>query len=546
MNGGPVRFLPSVAHSWSRETDVVIIGAGAAGLSVALGASHVGLRVIVICKADLRSGSTPLAQGGLAAVTSRGDSLESHVSDTLIAGAGLCDEVAVRQLVTAAPSTVAYLEQLGARFDPGALGLEGGHSHRRIVHAGGDAIGVEIHRVLHDAVVDSEIDIMKDTVGIDILRTNAGRAVGVVAGRRSHDRTDSLDVGVITARAVVVATGGLGHVFSSSTNPADATGDGLALAARAGAALMNVEFIQFHPTVLYTPVLRGQSHLISEAIRGAGATIIDARGNAVMRGVHARGDLAPRDVVSLAMFQRMHSVHDPLEHLWLDARGIGKSRLEKEFPTITQLCRQSGVDPVEELIPIAPAAHYSCGGIQADLDGRTSVPGLYAIGEAAATGVHGANRLASNSLTEAVISGRRLARHLSEEFSVTTTPPYRDAVLEPASGHGVDPLHRVELAEHMSADVGVVRDHFGLERMLESLVSAPRARTTTLDLSTLEATNLHTVSQLITYAANLREESRGCHTRSDFPAPRRRWEGSITLQVGDDGLTSRVTTLIKA
>jgi L-aspartate oxidase len=242
----------------------------------------------------------------------------------------------------------------------------------------------------------------------------------------------------------------------------------------------------------------------------------------------------------------MHSVHDPLEHLWLDARGIGKSRLEKEFPTIIQLCRQSGVDPVEELVPVAPAAHYSCGGIQADLDGRTNVPGLYAIGEAAATGVHGANRLASNSLTEAVISGRRLARHLSDEFSVAATPPHRDAIVEPANGHGVDPLHRVELAEHMSANVGVVRDQFGLHHMLESLVRAPRASSTTLDLSTLEATNLHTVSQLITYAASLREESRGCHTRSDFPEPRTRWEGSITLQVVDDDLTSRVTALIQA
>lgn len=546
MNVGPIRFLPAVTPSWSRETDVVIIGAGAAGLSAALGASHVGLRVILICKGGLGGGSTPLAQGGLAAVTGRGDSLESHVSDTLVAGVGLCDEMAVRQLVAAAPRTVAYLEQLGARFDPGAPGLEGGHSHRRIVHAGGDAIGVELQRALRDAVLDSEIDVMDDTVAIDILRTNAGRAVGVVAGRRRRDQNDSLDVGVITARAVVVATGGLGHVFSSSTNPADVTGDGLALAARAEAELANVEFIQFHPTVLYAPVLRGQSHLISEAIRGAGATIIDAQGHAVMRGVHARGDLAPRDVVSLAMFQRMHSVHDPLEHLWLDARGIGKSRLEKEFPTIMQLCRQSGVDPVEELIPVAPAAHYSCGGIQADLDGRTSVPGLYAIGEAAATGVHGANRLASNSLTEAVISGRRLARCLNDEFSVPATPPHGDAVVDPASGDGVDPLNRVELAEHMSANVGVVRDGAGLQSMRESLVRAPRASTTVLDLATLEATNLHTVSQLVTYVASLREESRGCHTRSDFPDTRTHWEGSIILQVVDGYLTSRVSTLVKA
>jgi L-aspartate oxidase len=546
MNVGQVRFLPSVAHSWGKETDVVIIGAGAAGLSAALETSRSGHRVILICTGDLRGGSTSLAQGGLAAVVGRDDSLESHVSDTLIAGAGLSDEVAVRELVAAAPSTVAYLTRLGARFDAGALGLEGGHSHRRIVHAGGDAIGGELHRVLSNAVLDSEVDIMHDTVGIDILRTNAGHAVGVVVGRRRPDRADSLDVGVISARAVVVATGGLGQIFSSSTNPAESTGDGVALAARAGAAVSNVEFIQFHPTVLYTPGHRGQSHLITEAIRGAGATIIDARGDAVMRGVHPRGDLAPRDVVSLAMYQRMHAVQDPLEYLWLDARGIGKSRLEREFPTITQLCRQSGIDPVDELIPVAPGAHYSCGGVQADLDGRTCVSGLYAIGEAAATGVHGANRLASNSLTEAVISGRRLARHLGDDFLVTATAPHADALVGPADGLGVDPSHRVELADHMSANVGVVRDHVGLDRMMEYLVRAPDASSETLDLSTLEATNLHTVSQLVTYAASLREESRGCHRRSDFPDANPRWEGSITLQVVDGDLTSRVTTLVEA
>jgi L-aspartate oxidase len=464
----------------------------------------------------------------------------------MIAGAGLSDEAAVRQLVTAAPSTVAYLKGLGARFDAGALGLEGGHSHRRIVHAGGDAIGAELHRVLSTAVLDSDVDVMHDTVAIDILRTNAGHAVGVVLGRRRRDCADALDVGVISARFVVIATGGIGQVFSSSTNPAESTGDGVALAARAGATVSNVEFIQFHPTVLYTPGHRGQSHLITEAIRGAGATIIDGRGDAVMRDVHPRGDLAPRDVVSLAMYQRMHEVADPLEHLWLDARGIGKSRLEREFPTITRLCRQSGVDPVDELIPVAPGAHYSCGGVQADLDGRTSVPGLYAIGEAAATGVHGANRLASNSLTEAVISGRRLARRLSDDFLLTATAPHDDTIVAPARGHGVDPSHRVELADRMSTDVGVIRDHVGLQRMMECLVRTPDASSATLDLSTLEATNLHTVSQLVTYAAWLREESRGCHRRSDFPDADPRWEGSITLQVVDGDLTSRATNLVEA
>lgn len=545
MNSAQVRFLPSAAPSWSRETDVVVIGAGAAGLSCALEASRRGHRVIVLCKGGLWGGSTSLAQGGLAAVTGEDDSLESHVNDTLIAGAGLSHEDAVRQLVAAAPSTVTYLAGLGARFDAGKLGLEGGHSHHRIVHAGGDAIGVELHRVLGQAILDSDVDVMADTVAIDVVRTRAGAAAGLVVGRRKPGRDGALDVGVINARAVVIATGGIGQAFSSSTNPADVTGDGLALAARCGVELADVEFVQFHPTVLYTPGRRGQSPLITEAIRGAGATLLDHRGHSVMRDVHPRGDLAPRDVVSLAMHRQMHSLDAPQAHLWLDARAIGRSRLEGDFPTTVQLCRQAGVDPVEDLVPVAPGAHYSCGGVQSDLDGRTSLPGLYAIGEAASTGVHGANRLASNSLTEAVISGRRLARHLDEELSATSSPPHADAFVEGTHGHGVDASHRLELAEQMSAFVGVVRDDGGLRAICGVLARTPDAMSASLDLATLEATNLHTVSQLVTYAASRREESRGCHRRSDFPEQRSEWEGSIVLQVVDGELTSRVASLVE-
>jgi len=517
MSEATIRYLPSVSPSWHRDTDVVIVGAGAAGLSAALDASRRGHRVILVCKGGIRGGSTLHAQGGLAAVTDLGDSLDWHVEDTLVAAAGLAEEMAVRQLVAAAPGVVRYLAELGARFDDGPPGLEGGHSHRRIVHAGGDAIGAELHRVLRDAVLLADVEVLEHTVAIDLLRDAVGNAVGIVAGRRAKDG-QALDVGEIGARGVVVATGGFGQAYSSTTNPTEVTGDGLALAARAGADLANVEFVQFHPTVLYVPGQRGQSHLLTEALRGAGATIVDAHGASIMRGRHERGDLAPRDVVSFTMFERMHSPLDPSEHLWLDARAIDASYLEAAFPTILELCRQSGVDPRCERVPIAPGAHYACGGVRADLDGRTSIPGLYAIGEAASTGVHGANRLASNSLTEAVLTGRRLARRLDVALAgppQAIVPPH---TFEASHGRGVTPSTRASLADTMSTHVGIVRDRDGLEEALDVVACTPDGTSTTLDLATIETTNLHTVTLLVAYAASLREESRGCHRRSDFPA----------------------------
>jgi L-aspartate oxidase len=531
MTVGSLRFPPSTDQSWERETDVVIIGAGAAGLSAALDASRRGHRVILLSKGGLEGGSTLLAQGGLAAVMDKGDSLSSHVSDTLVAAAGLADEVAVRELVASAPGVVQYLAQLGAHFDNGPLGLEGGHSHRRIVHAGGDAIGAELHRVLREAVLNSDVEIMERTVAIDALTNSAGDVVGIIGGRINQANDQVLDVGVIAASAVVLATGGFGQAFSSSTNPPEVTGDGLALAARAGAEITNVEFVQFHPTVLYIPGQHGRSALITEAIRGAGARIVDAQGTSVMDGQHVRGDLAPRDVVSYAMFQRMHLASDPLTHLWLDARAIGELRLKREFPTTVGLCHQAGVDPANEPIPIAPGAHYACGGIRADLDGNSSVRGLYVIGEAASTGVHGANRLASNSLTEAIISGRRLARRLDFALSSRSDRYAPTDFVNPTTGRGVDPSIREVLAAQMSKHVGVVRNAAGFESILNRLDSAPDGPAAPLDLATLEATNLHTVSLLVATAASGREESRGCHRRSDFPDASHQWGHSISLRV---------------
>jgi L-aspartate oxidase len=522
------RYLASVASTWSRDVDVVVVGSGAAGLSAALAASEFGKRVLLVSKGSLRSGSTPFAQGGLAVVSDADDSFDAHTRDTLVAAAGLADADRVRSLVASAPGVVKLLQRLGARFDLGSLGLEGGHSHRRIVHAGGDAIGAELHRVLRDALLASDVEIMEQTVAIDALLDDRGDVVGLVAGRVNADST--LEVGVLTARAVVLATGGYGQVFSSSTNPLEVTGDGLGLALRAGATVSNVEFVQFHPTVLYSSDHQGQSPLITEALRGAGGTIIDDEGCAVMRGAHPLGDLAPRDVVSFTMLQRMNRGSEPLTNLWLDARSVGAKRLLREFPTTLEICRRAGIDPASEPIPIAPGAHYACGGVTADLEGNTSLAGLYAVGEVAATGVHGANRLASNSLTEAIISGRRLGQRLARGDSPQgdVARPHGE---RPERGQGVDASTRTSRARSMSTHAGVLRQREGLETLLDTLAATPAGPRRTLDLPTLEATNLHTASLLVASAALLREESRGCHRRSDFVETSDAWSHEISLRV---------------
>src|SRR6266851_2127964 len=316
--------------------------------------------------------------------------------------APLWEPGAVATLVSEAPGEITRLTGLGARLERTALHLEGGHSRSRIVHAGGDAAGAEVHRVLRAALLASSVEVLTRGVGLEALTDERGSVGGLLAGRAGGDG-GALHPGVVTARAVVLATGGFGQAFATTTNPAGLTGDGLALAARAGAELRDVEFVQFHPTVLWQEAACGQRPLITEALRGAGAVLVDVAGRPVMAGLHPLGDLAPRDIVSAAMQERMLRGDGPAGHLWLDATALGRRALEKDFPTVTAMCRARGIDPVTEPIPVAPGAHYACGGIRADMDGRTSIAGLYAVGEAASTGVHGANRLASNSLTEALI-----------------------------------------------------------------------------------------------------------------------------------------------
>jgi L-aspartate oxidase len=506
-----LRSLPGSGRNWERDADVVVVGSGAAGLSAALAAAGRGRRVLLITKEDLGGGATPLAQGGLAAAIGPGDTPGLHHQDTLRAGAGLCDPDAVAALVAQAPREIARLTTLGARLESAPLHLEGGHSRRRIVHAGGDAAGAEVHRALRAAVLASPVEILAGGVALDALTGERGTVGGLLAGLTGADGR-TLIPGTVTARAVILATGGFGQAFATTTNPAGLTGDGLALAARAGADLRDVEFVQFHPTVLWQERSRGQCPLVTEALRGAGAVLVDAAGRPVMAGRHPLGDLAPRDVVSAVMQQRMAVGDGPGDHLWLDATGLGRQRLEREFPTVTAACRARGIDPAHEPIPVAPGAHYACGGIAADMDGRTSLAGLFAVGEAASTGVHGANRLASNSLTEALIAGRRVGDLVGRDLP---RPPA--GLRPPAAGRGVSPAARPALAAAMSRHAGVLRDREGLELLLEMLEQAPPAGEGA-DLAVAEATSLHTVSVLVAVAALARAESRGCHRWRDVPS----------------------------
>jgi L-aspartate oxidase len=548
MSDPQIRNLPASQHYWERDADVLVVGSGAAGMSAALAAAGHGRRVLLISKEELGGGATPLAQGGLAAAIGPGDSAALHRSDTLAAGAGLCDPAATAALVSGAPGEIARLAGLGARLERTALHLEGGHSRRRIVHAGGDAAGAEVHRALRGALLASSVEVLTRAVALDALTDEHGSVGGLLVGLVEDDGC-GLHPGIVTASAVVLATGGFGQAFATTTNPAGLTGDGLALAARAGAELRDVEFVQFHPTVLWTGSSRGQCPLITEALRGAGAVLVDAAGRAVMAGRHPLGDLAPRDVVSAAMQQRMglgDAGGAPAGHLWLDATALGRALLEREFPTVTAACRARGIDPVTEPIPVAPGAHYACGGIEADMDGRTSVDGLFAVGEAASTGVHGANRLASNSMTEALVAGHRLGdllgrslprpvaglamavraaglqapRPMAAQTGGLRAPrpaaAQRAGLLAPSAGPGADPPARPAMAAAMSRHAGVLRDREGLERLLEMLAQVPPAGQG-LDLATVEATSLHTVSVLVAVAALARAESRGCHRWRDVP-----------------------------
>ena len=521
--------LAAPSPGWTTATDVVVVGSGVAGLTTALRLRAAGLKVLVVTKAVLDDGSTRWAQGGVAAALGEGDTPEQHLADTLVAGAGLCDEEAVRVLVTEGPAAVRRLIATGAAFDKDADGeilltREGGHHRRRIAHAGGDATGAEISRALVEAVrADPNIEVIEHALVLDLLTDAKGRTAGLTLHVMGEGQRDG--VGALHARAVVLATGGMGQVFSATTNPAVSTGDGVALALRAGAEVTDLEFVQFHPTVLWLgPDAEGQQPLISEAVRGEGAHLVDADEVRFMVGQHELAELAPRDIVAKGIVRRMRETG--AEHMYLDGRHFGERMWEERFPTILASCRSHGIDPVTELIPVAPAAHHASGGVRTDLRGHTTVSGLYACGEVACTGVHGANRLASNSLLEGLVFAERIAADILERDAAgKLTPRHEDTSREVERVPLLASEARADIQRLMTRGVGVLRSAVTMAEAAEGLAAlaadphsgAVTGKGEAPQVETWEATNLHLVATALTAAARMREETRGCHWREDFP-----------------------------
>jgi L-aspartate oxidase len=526
------RRLAAPDPGWAETTDVVVVGSGIAGLTCALHLREAGLHVTVVTKENIDDGSTRWAQGGIAAVLDPLDTPEAHAQDTLAAGVGLGDPAAVRVLVTEGPARVRELIRWGARFDrhpDGTLMLtrEGGHHANRIVHAGGDATGAEVQRALQEAVRrDPWIRLIEHAMVLELLRDASGRACGVtlhVLGEGTED-----GVGAVLGAAVVIASGGMGQIFASTTNPTVSTGDGVALALRAGAAVTDIEFVQFHPTAL--AVGNGQHSerqpLISEALRGEGAYLVDADGKRFMVGQHPLAELAPRDVVAKAIHRVLLATG--AEHVYLDARRLPD--VEHRFPTITAACRAIGIDPATQLIPVAPAAHYASGGIRTDLHGRSSIPSLYASGEAACTGVHGANRLASNSLLEGLVFTRRIAADIAGSALVRGEPVTDGA----AEGWVVDSSVRSAVQRSMTRGAGVLRSAESLAAATAVLAEAADTRSRP-NTATWEATNLVTMAAALVAGAKRREETRGNHWREDFPSARDEWLGHLVARIDADG-----------
>ena len=496
------------------ETDFLVIGAGIAGLRAAIELAQAG-RVVVLAKREVTDSATQLAQGGIAAALSDEDEVSLHLQDTLSAGDGLCHVEAVKILVEEGPERIEELIQWGTEFDHNGTRLaftrEGAHSRNRILHAHGDSTGREILRALYaKAKILKNISVCEFQFST-ALRVENGRVSGVFLISDSGIQDE------ITASAVLLATGGLGQLYRNTTNPSVATGDGVAMAFDAGAEISDMEFVQFHPTALY--LKNAPRFLLSEALRGEGAYLRNLEMHRFMPKYHPMAELAPRDVVARAIVHELEvsKAKDPM--VYLDLTHLNGEHLKKRFPRIYSTCMQYNIDITSELIPIRPAAHYAMGGVHTDLDGRTSLPALYAAGEVGATGVHGANRLASNSLLEGLVFGARAGQAMREELKHANAKPQKPKQAASSNGPVDAGLEELigQIQEMMWTDVGIVRSRTGLRRAIHDLeklssrLAHPRTR------RAYEARNIHVASLLVTRSALAREESRGAHYRIDYP-----------------------------
>ena len=491
---------------------LIVVGSGVAGLTAALEAAEAGHDVSLFTKSDLAQSNTRYAQGGVAVVMTSDDTVAEHVQDTLIAGAGLSDEATVEVLCAEGPEAIRELIERGVQFDRHgdelAHGLEAAHSHARILHAGGDATGAGIAYALIDRLHESAVTVHERTTVVDLVVEDGPHGKHCV-GIRLLDGTE------LRAEAVVLATGGAGQLFPYTTNPEVATADGLAMALRAGAIAADLEFYQFHPTSFAAP----GNFLVSEAVRGEGAVLIDEDGHRFMTDVHPDAELAPRDVVARGIAEQM--ARQKGKPVRLDATALGGEFLAQRFPNIDAACRAQGFDWGEQPIPVTPAAHYYMGGIRTDEWGRTSVPGLYAVGEAACNGLHGANRLASNSLLEGAVYGTRVVEALSmpadppHDFGAGWTEPLEVEIADTAPDDGAQSLTRDDLQQLMWDAAGLSRNGDDLAAAASRLATW---RTPTVsDAKSAEDANLLVVARAVVASALARQESRGGHHRTDFP-----------------------------